>query len=89
LFHTDLIVDPEKLAVVDGQLAARAQRWPSMSHGRLAASIDRIVARVDRDAVGRKRELVRDRSVEFWDDEGGINGVGRDAFTSSAKSCRT
>ena len=55
------------MAAVDGELAVRVARWPSMTRGRLATEIDRIVARHDRDAVRRARERALDRRVSVWD----------------------
>ena len=57
VYRTDLITDAEVMAAVDSELAAKAQRWPAMTQSALAAAVDRIVARADRDAVRRRREL--------------------------------
>ncbi len=54
VYRTDLIVDSEVLATVDGQLALAVVRWPSMTRGRLAGYIDKIVAKADGDAVRRR-----------------------------------
>ncbi|MDT7722469.1 MAG: hypothetical protein QOE94_3480, partial [Mycobacterium sp.] len=43
-YRTDLITDRQVLAAVDGQLALRVTRWPSMTRSRLAGQIDKIVA---------------------------------------------
>jgi hypothetical protein len=67
VFRTDLITDDEVLAGVDAQLAANVARWPSMSRGRLAGQVDKIVAKADVDAVRRRQEARRDR--EIWIDE--------------------
>ncbi|OBK52188.1 HNH endonuclease signature motif containing protein [Mycobacterium sp. 1081908.1] len=64
VYRTDLIEDPEVLAGVDAKLAANVARWPSMSRGRLAGQVDKIVARADRDAVRRRKEHQVDR--EIW-----------------------
>ena len=56
VYRTDLITDREVLATVDGQLAATVVRWPSMTRGRLAGHIDKIVAKADADAVRRRTE---------------------------------
>ncbi|SPM27804.1 HNH endonuclease signature motif containing protein [Mycobacterium terramassiliense] len=64
VFRTDLITDDEVLAGVDAKLGANVARWPSMSRGRLAGQVDKIVARADADAVRRRREAQRDR--EIW-----------------------
>jgi hypothetical protein len=61
VYRTDLITEPAVLAGVDAELAARAARWPSMTQGRLAAEIDRVVAVRDPDAVRRVRERVKGR----------------------------
>jgi hypothetical protein len=55
------------LARVDAELSLRGSRWPSMTRGKLAAEIDRVVARADRDAVRRQAEQVRDREVSIWE----------------------
>ena len=72
VFRTDLITDTEVLARVDTVLAARLSRYPSLTRGRLAAEVDRVVAKVDRDAVRRAKELLRDRFVDVVTDERGI-----------------
>lgn len=78
MFRTDLIVDPEALAAVDGQLAVKAPRWPSMTSWKLATEVDRVVARIDRDAVRRAREYAADRYFKVSPMEAGtalINGT--------------
>jgi len=67
VFRTDLITDAEVLARVDARLAVRLSRCPTLTRGRLAAEVDRVVAAVDRDAVRRSREAVRDRFVDIVD----------------------
>ncbi len=69
VFRTDLITDAQVLAAVDGQLAANVARWPSMTRGRLAAQVDKIVARADVDAVRQRKERQVDREV--WIADGG------------------
>ena len=64
VFRTDLITDAEALARVDALLAMRLSRYPSLTRGRLAAEVDRAVAKADRDAVRRAREAFRDRYVD-------------------------
>ena len=75
MYRTDLITDPDVLGAVDAQLAANVVRWPSMTRGRLAGQIDKIVAKADADAVRRRtraparsRGLVRRR-------EGGMSQI--------------
>lgn len=67
VFRTALITDEAAMAAVDAELAQRVTRWPSMTRGRLATEIDRVVARHDRDAVRRSRERVADRHLSVWD----------------------
>jgi hypothetical protein len=66
VYRTDLITDPQVAAAVDVQVAARACRWPSMTQGRLAAVIDKIVAGVDADAVRRPKDRGKGREVSIW-----------------------
>ncbi|OBJ11869.1 hypothetical protein A5624_00665 [Mycobacterium sp. 1482292.6] len=63
VFRTDLITDPQVLAAVDAELAATVARWPSLSQGRLAAQVDKVVARADADAVRRRKERAAGREV--------------------------
>ena len=56
VYRTGLITDEAAMAAVDGELAVRVARWPSMTRGRLATEIDRVITRHDRDAVRRARE---------------------------------
>ncbi|OBL08899.1 hypothetical protein A5646_11780 [Mycobacterium sp. 1245499.0] len=63
VFRTDLITDPQVLGAVDAELAATVARWPSLSQGRLAAQVDKVVARADVDAVRRRKERVAGREV--------------------------
>jgi Domain of unknown function (DUF222) len=45
VYRTDLITDRDVLAAVDAELALAAPRWPSMTRGRPAAQVDKIVWR--------------------------------------------
>jgi hypothetical protein len=63
VYRTDLITDAQVLAVVDARLAANVARWPSMTRGRLAAQVDKVVARADADAVRRRKERAAGREV--------------------------
>jgi hypothetical protein len=77
VYRTDLIVDGEVLAEVDAQLAANVARWPSLSRGRLAAQVDKVVARADVDAVRRRTKTQRDRELWIGPDHDGtadLNG---------------
>ena len=75
VYRTDLITDPDLLATVDGQLALTVVRWPSMTRGRLAGHIDKIVAKADADAVRRRTERRTEREVWFADLEGGLSQI--------------
>lgn len=72
VFRTDLITDPEVLARVDALLAARLLRTPTLTRGRLAAEVDKVVARVDADAVRRAKDGLRDRFVDVVAGETGM-----------------
>ena len=72
VYRSDLITDPDVLAAVDAQLAANVARWPSMSRGRLAAQVDKIVAKADVDAVRRRTQHRADREIWIGDLEGGL-----------------
>jgi hypothetical protein len=65
VFRTDLITDADVLARVDARLAVRLSRCPTLTRGRLAAEVDKVVAALDRDAVRRTHEAVRDRFVDI------------------------
>ena len=75
VYRTDLITDPDVMAAVDAELAVKARRWPSMIRGRLSAYVDRVVARVDRDAVRRVREQKADREFSIWDGGNGLTEI--------------
>ncbi len=84
VYRTDLITDPEVMADVDGELALTAPRWPALTQGRLAAQVDRIVARADRDAVRRRRERQADREFSIWDSGDGLTEVFGRLITTDA-----
>jgi hypothetical protein len=86
VFRTDLVQDPQVLARVDAELALRAARWPSMTRGRLAAEIDRVVAHADADAVRRQRESMQRREVSIWESADGISEVNARLFTTDAQA---
>ena len=75
VYRTELIADPDVMAAVDAELATKVRRWPSMTRGRLAALVDRVVARVDRDAVRRRRERATDREFSIVDSGDGLSEV--------------
>ena len=55
-----------------------------MTQGRLAAQMDRIVARADRDAVRRRRERQADRELSIWDSGDGLTEVFGRLFATDA-----
>jgi hypothetical protein len=73
--RTGLITDEAVLAEVDRRLAERAARWPSMTQGKLASEIDRIVIAHDPDAVRRRRQRAKDREVIVGDDMEGCTEI--------------
>ncbi|EID08773.1 13E12 repeat family protein, partial [Mycobacterium xenopi RIVM700367] len=85
VYRTELITDPEVLAAVDAELAIKVRRWPSLTQGRLAAQIDKIVVRADADAVRRCKEYQADRQVWIGPrDEGGTSEIHGTLFTTDA-----
>jgi len=84
VYRTDLITDEQVLAAVDAELAIKVPRWPSMSRGRLSGQVDEVVARVDADAVRRRRQRQSDREVWFADDGEGVSEIGGSLFTADA-----
>jgi hypothetical protein len=84
VYRTDLITDPDVMAAVDAELAAKAPRWPSMTHSRLAGQVDRIVARADHDAVRHRREQQADREFSIWDSGNGLTEVFGRLITTDA-----
>ena len=84
VYRTDLITDPGVLARVDAELALRVRRWPSMTRGRLAGEVDRVVGRADADAVRHQRERQADREVSIWDSEAGMAEVHGRLFDADA-----
>ncbi|BCZ21118.1 HNH endonuclease signature motif containing protein [Mycobacterium senriense] len=75
VFRTDLVTDPDVLGAVDATVAANVTRWPSLSQGRLAAQVDRVVSRADADAVRRRRERVADREIWIADAGDGVSHI--------------
>lgn len=86
VYRTDLITDAETMAAVDAVLAARAARWPSMTPGRLAGYIDKVVAQADRDAVRRRREQQASREFSIWDSQNGLSEVFGRLLTTDAQA---
>lgn len=86
VYRTGLITDPEALAKVDAELAVRVSRWPSMTRGKLAGEVDRIVARADRDAVRRASEHKNDREVWISECDSGMAELYGSLFSTDAKA---
>lgn len=84
MYRTDLITDSEVLAAVDVELAVKVPRWPSMTQGRLAGQVDRIVGKADADAVRRHKERQAEREIWIGDLEGGISEIHGSLFTTDA-----
>ena len=75
VYRTNLITDPDVMAAVDAELAVKVPRWPSLTRGRLAAYVDMVVERADRDAVRRRREAHQNREFSMWDGGQGLTEV--------------
>ncbi|WP_301146226.1 HNH endonuclease signature motif containing protein [Mycobacterium simiae] len=86
VFRTDLVVDADALAVVDAQLAIKAPRWPSMTSWKLATEIDRVVAKIDRDAVRRSRDFTADRFFEVTPMEAGTALINGSVFATTGQA---
>ena len=84
VYRTDLITDGAVLTAVDVELAAKVTRWPSMSRGRLAGQVDRIVARADADAVRERKERAAEREVWISDVLGGTSHIQGSLLTPDA-----
>jgi Domain of unknown function (DUF222) len=86
VYRTELVNDPEVIAAVDAELAIKAARWPGLTRGRLAAQVDRVVARADCDAVRRRRERQADREFSIWDGGDGLTEVFGRLITTDARA---
>ena len=82
--RTALITDEKALAEVDAQVALRAPRWPSLTRGRLAMRVDAIVLQVDRDAIRRTNQEIKDRYFNVSKSLSGIAEVYGNVFASTA-----
>jgi hypothetical protein len=89
VYRSDLITDPDVLTKVDQQLAVNVARWPSMSQGRLGAQVDKIVARVDADAVRRRNEQQADREIWIGAEQEGLSQIIGSLFTVDAHALDT
>jgi hypothetical protein len=84
VFRTGLIVDDEVLARIDARLAERAPRWGVMCRSELAGRIDKIVARVDLDAVRRRADRLAGREVTVGDVDNGLAELNATLFSADA-----
>src|SRR5882757_1489554 len=76
VYRTDLITNPDVLAAVDAQLAINVPRWPSMTRGRLAGQIDKIVGKADTDSLRRRSQHRVGREIWISDlQEAGISEI--------------
>lgn len=86
VYRTDLIVDPEVLVAVDAELAVNVTRWPSMSQGRLAGQVDRVVARADADTVRRRKEHAAGREIWIVDGGEGLSHIQGSLLSPDARA---
>ncbi|OBK20475.1 hypothetical protein A5634_12785, partial [Mycobacterium asiaticum] len=86
VYRTDNIEDPQILARVDELLALNVTRWPGLSPRRLAARIDKIVARLDLDALRRRRQRHQDREIYISEDHEGICEIDGTLATPDARA---
>jgi hypothetical protein len=82
VFRTGLITDDDVLAEVDRRLSVCVGRWGSMNRSQLAARIDTVVARLDLDAVRRRRERVAGRDVVVGDVDNGLTEISAIVYAS-------
>ncbi|MEE6139662.1 HNH endonuclease signature motif containing protein [Mycobacterium sp. 050128] len=86
VYRTDLLIDDEVLARVDAELAANVPRWPSLTYGRLAGQVDRIVVRADADAVRRRKQRQSGREVWIADIGDGTSEIHGSLLTPDARA---
>jgi hypothetical protein len=86
VFRTDLITDADVLAKVDAQMAVLVSRRPSLTRGGLAAAVDRVVAKVDRDAVRRAAKAANERFVDVTTDESGMAWLDGSVFATDGQA---
>ena len=83
---TDLITDADVLASVDAELAVKVPSWPSLSRGRLAAQVAKVVARADADAVRRRTQRQTDREIAIWEGRDGVSHIEGRLLTPDARA---
>jgi hypothetical protein len=84
--RTELITDEQVLAAVDVEVALNVARWPSLSRGQLSGQVDRIVARIDADAVRRRRERQAGRQVWIGVAHDGVAEIGGSLLAPDARA---
>jgi hypothetical protein len=60
-WRTHLVEDGRLLALIDAELAERAERWGALSAAKLTGVINAVIDRYDPDAVRRTTDTIRDR----------------------------
>ena len=65
VYRTALITDPDAMAAVDAELAARVRHWGALSINKTEDAIDALVERHDPAALREARAAVSERTVEF------------------------
>jgi hypothetical protein len=86
VYRTDLLTDDEVLARVDAELAGKVARWPSLTPGRLAGQVDRIVVRADADAVRRRKQRQSAREIGIADIGDGTSEIHGSLLTPDARA---
>ncbi|HEU0191430.1 MAG TPA: HNH endonuclease signature motif containing protein [Mycobacterium sp.] len=84
VLRTDLIDDPEVIATVDATLTARIGRWSSLTRGRLAGYVDKLVAKLDLDALRQRREFAAERAISIGDSTRGMSTISGWLLTTDA-----
>jgi hypothetical protein len=87
--RTDLITDADVLATVDAQVALEVPRWPSMTRGRLAGHVDKIVAKADVDAVRRRKERQTTREIFIGAPQDGVAEIAGHLLAPHAHALNT
>ncbi|MCV7408698.1 hypothetical protein AWC05_08140 [Mycobacterium florentinum] len=86
VYRTDLLTDDEILARVDAELAVNVPRWPSMTQGRLAGQVDRVVVRADADGVRRRTKRQVGREIWIGDLGDGTSEIYGSLLTPDARA---
>lgn len=80
--RTDLITDPAILARVDKRLSVAAPRLHAMSYFGVIGYVDRMLKRIDPDAVRRRKKAAEQREIWINDRLDGLSDVGATVHTS-------